>query len=490
MTEINLINGYIASILYPVICLLISLLVYKLGLEKKYTRKVVHILVGFEWCILYHYFGNSYHTLIVCIAFTALLLLAYNKKLMPMISSEKDNAPGTVYYGASMSVMALISLIDHRFMLPFGLAVFCTSIGDGLAGVVGQAIKRFNFKIFGNKTLLGCLTNLTVSTTVVLAFSNIYCVDISFFHALTIGIAATELEAFTGRGFDNITLPIGVLLISFAVINVPLFNEYVVPILLTPAIVYYALTKKKLTPVAVIGALILDALVSVAFGNIGFLILLIFLVCSIFADKLKIVFIKSRAHGDDFEHPKASKTECRGIKQVIANGLVPGVCAVMYFLTAEKVWLVCYVSGVAEALSDTVASCFGALANVTFDIFKLKKCEKGLSGGMSAYGTLSSLVFSALISTLGFCFKDFTIADYLIALICGFVGSIIDSFLGSVFQGKFCCQECGKLVEKKIHCGKAAKRVCGVSFIDNNTVNLLSNALSVCLCFLVFSLII
>ena len=43
-----IIKGYLFSILYGIVCLGISLVLYKLGLDKKYTRKAVHILVGFE----------------------------------------------------------------------------------------------------------------------------------------------------------------------------------------------------------------------------------------------------------------------------------------------------------------------------------------------------------------------------------------------------------------------------------------------------------
>ena len=130
--------GYALSLLYGILCLGLSVIAYKIGIEKRYTRKIVHILVGFEWVILNRFFGPNWHFLAVCLIFTALLAVTYRKKLFVMISSDSDNAPGTVYYGLSMSVMAVVSLFIEGFVFAFGIAVVCTSVGDGLAGIFGS----------------------------------------------------------------------------------------------------------------------------------------------------------------------------------------------------------------------------------------------------------------------------------------------------------------------------------------------------------------
>ena len=48
-------QGYLFSILYAVVVLFIGFVLYKLRCPKTVTRKIVHILVGFEWIILYHF---------------------------------------------------------------------------------------------------------------------------------------------------------------------------------------------------------------------------------------------------------------------------------------------------------------------------------------------------------------------------------------------------------------------------------------------------
>ena len=102
-------KAYLLSFAFVGLCIAIAMVAYKLGLQKKYTRKIVHILVGFEWVILYFFAPANIHTVAICLIFTALLLISYVLKALPMMSSDGKNDPGTVYYGVSMSIMAIIS---------------------------------------------------------------------------------------------------------------------------------------------------------------------------------------------------------------------------------------------------------------------------------------------------------------------------------------------------------------------------------------------
>ena len=155
-----IIKGYLFSIIYAVLCLALGFGLYKLRCQKAVTRKVVHILMGFEWFILYHFFGGGIHFLLVCLLFLAVLIISHYKKLLPMIESDSDNSLGTVYYAVAMSVMAAITLFVPDMLLPFGIGVICTSLGDGFAGLIGGVLSsRINGKIYGNKTIYGSIFN-------------------------------------------------------------------------------------------------------------------------------------------------------------------------------------------------------------------------------------------------------------------------------------------------------------------------------------------
>ena len=241
--------GYVLSCLYGLLCLFLSKILYKAGVPQRYTRKIVHIAVGFEWVILYHTVGVGWHFLAVCLLFTALLYVSYKMDLMPMISSGSDNAPGTVYYGVSMSVLAVASMILEGFVLGFGVAVFCTSIGDGFAGVIGSSIKRCNPRIYKNKTLFGTLTAFAFSTVSVAVFSLVYGLELSFWKVFVIGLLAAGLELVADRGLDNILLPVGIASFTYAFLVYDGIGNYILPIVLTPFVIIFAKAPRVLLPV-------------------------------------------------------------------------------------------------------------------------------------------------------------------------------------------------------------------------------------------------
>ena len=115
-----ILKGYLISLIYGLFCIGISAIAYKLSVKSFYTRKITHILVGFEWMILQHYFGASIHFVVVCLVFTALVLIIHKTKLLPSLSSESDNSCGTIYYCLAMTVMSIVVLIFPQMMIPFG----------------------------------------------------------------------------------------------------------------------------------------------------------------------------------------------------------------------------------------------------------------------------------------------------------------------------------------------------------------------------------
>ncbi len=476
-----ILKGYIFAVLYALVCIAVSFVAYKLGMPKNYTRKLVHILVGFEWVILWHYVGSSYHFIIVCVFFLILLALSYFLKLMPMLSSDGDNAPGTVYYAVAMTVMAVISFFNAKMLLPFGIGVVCTSIGDGMAGVVGQLVTRHNPKIYKNKTLFGFLTNFAVSFGCTVAFSYIFDYKISVIECVAVGILSAGLELVTELGFDNITTTLGTAFLSYAFIYFESINSYIIPILLTPFVICVVNQREVLTKPALIVAIVLDVIVSVCLGNIGFVALLLFLLLGVVSDKIK----KHRKAEDEITS-RSSKT--RDVIQVLANGFVPGVLAIMSFISRDNVFLVAYLASLAEALADTFASGFGVYSKTTFDLFKMRKCQQGISGGMSLIGTLASLVGATLIALVGLAFGKISWISMFVVIGTAFLGAVFDSFLGSVFQIKYKCSVCGIITEKEQHCDKKTQKHSGFSFFDNDVVNILSgvfaSTLAVVVCLL------
>lgn len=477
-----ILKGYIFGILYALVCLALSFILYKLGLAKKYTRKVVHILVGFEWVILYNFMGAGPHFLAVCIFFLILLTIAYKGRLMPMISSDGDNAPGTVYYAAAMTGVAIVGCFVPEVMLPFGIGVMCTSVGDGLAGVAGQLIKKGNPKIYGEKTLLGALTNFLGSAASAFVISAVYSIELTVLNCLIIGMLSTGLELITPYGLDNVSITWATTALAYSFVYFDSVSSYILPIILTPFIIALVISKKSLTKGGIALAILLDVAVSLAFGNVGFVILCSFFCSSIIVDKVK-KHAKNSGRNDI-----TAKGDCRDYAQVIANGGVAFASSILFLLTRTEVFFICFVAALAEAFADTVASGIGAFSRKTFDPFRWRKCESGISGGMSLVGTLASLVGALLISFVAylFGFEGYGVSELFTVAVAAFLGAVFDSFIGSVFQVKYKCSVCGKITERAEHCDTTTERFSGMAAIDNDAVNIISSIFSAVLSAVIF----
>ena len=476
----DILKGYLFGSGYAFLCLLFALVLYKLGVSKKITRKVVHILVGFEWVILYHYLGAGINFLAVCLFFLLLLFVAYKWKLMPMISSDRDNAPGTVYYAVAMSGVALVGCFVPEVMLPFGVGIMCTSVGDGFAGVVGQSITKHNPKVWGNKSLFGTVANFVASFGAAYVLSLVFNMGLSVWQCIAIAALSVTLELLTGKGLDNITITWGCTALTAGFMYFGAINFYLVPILLSPWFIAVAYKKKALTFGGVVMAVIVDLFISVSLGNFGFTLLGAFFALAVLVDKFK-KRIKNQGAAEE-----AAKGDCRDYMQVIANGMLAGLCGLLYMVSSNRVFIIAFSAALAEALADTVSSGIGIAAKRTYDPFRFKVCERGVSGGMSLLGTFSSLVASYAMAMIAYAYGVVNFKETLIITGAAFLGGVFDSFLGSLLQAKNKCRVCGKITEKSVHCQEETEHYSGLPFMDNDAVNMLSGIFAALVAALVY----
>ena len=186
---------------------------------------------------------------------------------------------------------------------------------------------------------------------------------------------------------------------------------------------------------------------------------------------------------------KKKKGASRGIRQVAANGAVAGICLLLYGILDSLPLLVAYYAAVAEFFTDTLASDVGIHARGRpLDLARMKRTERGRSGGVSLLGTGASALGAllCLLLSLGAGLSPRAAA---IVAISAFGGMLFDSILGSLFQGKYTCRTCGAYTEKPIHCGKEAEKIGGLAWMTNSTVNLASNILSAILAAILASFI-
>lgn len=173
----------------------------------------------------------------------------------------------------------------------------------------------------------------------------------------------------------------------------------------------------------------------------------------------------------------------RNFVQVISNGLVAAVFSALYFFLEMEIFLIAAVVSIASSNSDTWASEIGALSKgKTINILNFKLVPKGVSGAISGLGTFASLLgafFIGVVFVSIFAFSsEITFPQMLqygfIVTLCGFLGCLIDSYLGASLQAKYKGIESGKMTEKRWLPDEKVVLASGLAFITNDAVNLLS----------------
>jgi uncharacterized membrane protein len=104
-----------------------------------------------------------------------------------------------------------------------------------------------------------------------------------------------------------------------------------------------------------------------------------------------------------------------------------------------------------------------------------------MSGGVSFLGTIASALgagFIGVILTGGYIFiygiNTVWLKLFILCSFCGFIGSLVDSLIGSTLQAKYMCKVCGKFTEKNVHHGSKTIHSGGIKFINNDVVNFTS----------------
>jgi uncharacterized membrane protein len=102
----------------------------------------------------------------------------------------------------------------------------------------------------------------------------------------------------------------------------------------------------------------------------------------------------------------------------------------------------------------------------------MKPVSPGTSGGISEQGTFAGAVGALIIALSGYVWYS-DLKTVIIVVLAGVAGSLGDSVVGATLQVQYRCEICRKETERSVHCGKQTTQVAGVSWINNDIVNLL-----------------
>jgi len=209
----NNILGLVVSYLYIGLVIVSAKLFEKKG--KEASRKFIHIMLGNWWFIAMYFFSNVWFAIIGPISFVIINYLSYKKDLIKVMERDEQDGLGTVYYAVALLILAILSFGIFKQPLLGLVPTLVMAYGDGLAAVIGKKIKSKRYKLGETKkSFAGSLTMFVISTILIGGYlwfthSTVFWQTAHWpVVACLAGFVITALEAVSGKGWDNITVPV------------------------------------------------------------------------------------------------------------------------------------------------------------------------------------------------------------------------------------------------------------------------------------------
>ncbi len=475
----------ISTLLY-----LVNFLISNYNFNPDSTRKILHITAGIIG-IYAPYFIKEINLLLYVTIIILIILITLYKFNTKNKFKNFNVTKGIIYFTLSYFLL-IIFFRDNRNIITVSFSVLVFS--DAFAAIVGNYVKsaKYNFKLY-KKSFFGSLvffstTLIIMYLSAVLLFPDLYkstnIVYLNLF-LFILSLKLTLIELIFNDGLDNLIVPIyGALYYYLLIYNRFLLENYLIGIILSLIVVLISVKLKFLTLDGGIATFLLAANVF-GLGGLKYTIpILTFFVLSSLLSKIKNIN-KSKAE------LYYEKSGVRDWGQVMANGGIAGIIVIANSIFSNEVFYILYVASIATVCADTWSTEIGTLIKTnTYNVLSLKKISPGESGGVSVIGTIGGILGSIVVFFSAISYSKYdNLKFFLIILLSSFLGNLVDSLLGATLQAKYQCSICGKITESKIHCKIDTKFVKGISYINNDTVNVVASLIGVLFSLITYNLI-
>ena len=468
LSQHDLFTGLTAITIIAVALLCIELLVKKQLFNKLMGRKLLHFTAICTCAFSIYRFENRLLLAYTFLLFFFILLWVIRKGWMQV---NEYKTYGIALFPLAFSILLFIPVFSIVVIV---YAVLILGISDAVAGIYGEYFGKQKIIFLVEKKSWAGFSAFYISAFIisVFYFSNFSLSAIALCLLLSLLPALTEL--FSYRGSDNFTVPLFTAAWTLLIVNltIPQLQQFIVAIILFIVLSVVAMYKKWLTVSGAVAALWIALLLYASGGYKAFIAPGIFLISGSLLSKLN--------------KPKKEK-EGRNAVQVFANGITGIVFMIFYGVTQQNIYLITAIVSFCVSMADSTSSELGVyFKGSTYDILSLKKMPVGVSGGISLKGTIAGFGGALLLSAAASYCYHFSFLLFLAITIVGFTGMLVDSILGSWLQVKYTATD-GIITDDAL---PRAKKVKGVSWCTNDTVNICSNILTTGLFFYILCQII
>ncbi len=182
------------------------------------TRKLVHFGTGILTLLFPVYLSSHWQVLFLCGSFLFLLIASLKLKLLPSINAIDRVSYGSLLFPVAVYFCYLGYFWAGKELIFFYLPILILAICDPLAALVGKRWPRGRYRVGrGRKTLSGSLAFFVASALLsVLLFRILASGEAPFWRSLSLSVLlsvfVTIVEAVSGRGTDNLSIPLAAVL--------------------------------------------------------------------------------------------------------------------------------------------------------------------------------------------------------------------------------------------------------------------------------------
>lgn len=254
-------------------------------------------------------------------------------------------------------------------------------------------------------------------------------------------------------------------------VNIMTITALAIAFLLALGIIVPAYRLKLLTRDGAVAAVILGTIIHACAPWYGTLCLLFFFGSSAYLSRNRKKSLPASVAED-----VVAKGDRRDAAQVLANGGVAALCAIMVIVSKRNpVWDAALLGAIAAAMADTWSTEIGRTYGTNpVDWFTRKPVIAGTSGGITMAGIYGSIGGAISLAILGW----MSITNWQVAspisfavIFGGMLGAAADTMLGSTIQELRRCSVCSTTTEKVYHCGKRTRLYRGLKGFNNDVVN-------------------
>ncbi|MFQ6606243.1 MAG: DUF92 domain-containing protein [Fidelibacterota bacterium] len=437
-------------------------------------RKLIHLSVGLLVSCAPLLFHRSLPVILLSLIFVAVNFVFLKSTTLAALSLPGRKTLGTVYFPVSILLLAIFWW-DRP--VTFILATLTMTLADTAATAIGE--RQSNLRSFilwqDKKSFAGSFTMFVVTfiiiglgssrlTTIFLPESQLPTINILGL-TLLVSLLATLAEATSKEGSDNLSVPLLTALFYDLALQHFIHQTWSIFLLWTvfsALLLWIAWYFELLSPSGAVGGYLMGVLIFGAGGWSWIVPIMVFFILASLLSRLPN------------KRSPIPRTANRDILQVLANGSLPTLLAMVYFYQPQPLLYYLYLAALSAANADTWATEIGSFSKALPRlIVSGKQVQIGASGGVTLLGLLGSVGGALTIAAVGFIYTSRLDIGGVI-VIAGAAGSLVDSLLGSTLQGIYHCPQCGQTVEMRYHCERKTNLKRGYPWMDNNIVNLLN----------------